>query len=88
MLATVKIAPIERWCGELLGALRLLPYMRNLPGKNLQIETSHIEISPYCGGKWWVVSIDSANRNISQFGVKQWEPGDSPMVCEHMLEMD
>lgn len=76
MIAKVRIAPLEQWCeqGKELNAQLERPLK---PGEELTIFADSMTI-----GHW----IGDALHQESRF----WRggPGESGMICEHMLEMD
>lgn len=89
MIATVRIAPIERWCEEVLDGSKHLPQRAQLPGMEIQIEPSSLydgSIGGTCTGKHWKASRESQDR-IDKI-IHGHTMRSASWWCEHMLEMD
>jgi len=91
MIATVQIAPVERWCDTGKTEALLSKRVRNQAGHFVEIETESMQqdtTPPFCGGRQWVIT-EKSQRALNEQGVLLTKPEVSRMViCEHRLEMD
>lgn len=83
VIATVRIAPIERWCE---GARRLSPSCEKYKYDDISIVTNSLGPSTWCEGKLWLVDQGWLNDFRERHGYEPWER--KRYACEHMLEMD
>jgi hypothetical protein len=89
VIARVRIAPVERWCG----------YYRErwdadeaIVGRRVEILTETCTTAPLlcdsdhpAGTRWWNLSEQQAKRTFEYHG----QPDDGGRcLCEHVLEMD
>lgn len=87
--ATVRVAPVERWCEHYkpdidfsaIKGMLVEIYPASL-SKNKSISTWR---NP-CDGNWWSISDKSRKELADTLGIPVFFMGDS--FCEHMLEMD
>lgn len=91
MIATVRIAPIERWCPAATEELVRHPLMAELVGHVVQIETERVIPSGLedCGGRMWETT--ESTRKLFETAVPSFGTGNLeyyPWICEHVLEMD
>jgi hypothetical protein len=94
VIATVRIAPVERWCEPMKAQMRDFPQYNYsvLVGLPIQIRPASMRIAAdYCGGKGWVVEWDSVKVMDSLQGYtgrRAPKKGKEYRACEHFLEMD
>jgi len=86
MIAKVKIAPFERWCGAAKQFLSPKVPRESIAGYEISIETESMLPSGDCDGRAWLVVKDQALHAREQFDIPTTE--ERYRVCEHMLEMD
>lgn len=82
MIATVKIAPFERWCDyakESAGEER--PELRC--GCLVRIRIDYVRQAADCGGKVWNIE-ETSHAELFPHMPRHSGYG----ICEHMLEMD
>lgn len=80
MIATVRIAPVERWCR--FARAHACEAFRNAVGREVKIDTGKMKVNPDDGSKFW--PLVGADREW----FKSIEPGENTSLCEHVLEMD
>lgn len=93
-IATVKIAPMERWCRLHIDATGRSPERQRLVGLLVQIFTNSMEATQMnhdepC--KRWQLTPEALSYIGLVLGrqVRSNPPGASRiMICEHMLEID
>ena len=90
MIAKVRIAPVERWCGRALRELERWPESKVVIGREVEIIPSSMTVDlDVAGGKdepgtrFWQVSEQTQSEIISAIGEQR-----GAWVCEHLLEMD
>lgn len=88
MIATVRIAPVERWCE---GALQYVASYSNyavLAGMQVEILTESMKREEFSNSpckRSWEVS-EKSDREICEILDLDYTPGGR--ICEGMLEMD
>ena len=92
MIATVRIAPVERWCAPLKELLRRSLTDDDEPssGSFLQIDTTSMkEKNSFCGGRMWkVIGSEDHLIAVNVADATDKPDGEHGWACEHMLEMD
>ena len=90
MIATVRIAPVERWCRRASEELKQYPGSAVVVGRLIEIIPSSMAVDVDVlgdpdepGKKFWLVSESTQSQIISEIGEHRGR-----WVCEHMLEMD
>jgi hypothetical protein len=83
MIATVHIAPIERWCPlAVADVANILPFFK--PGQAVQVDTASVWVVEDDRGTFrnWRLAGESLQRlhAMTEFRCNS--------MCEHMLEMD
>jgi hypothetical protein len=94
MIATVRIAPVERWCEEVKRTLSIFPALANIVGMPVGILTETMsETNCYQGepAREWELAPES-NRALDE-ATGTFEDDAEHLqcgfrICEHMLEMD
>jgi len=91
VIAKVRIAPIERWCKEVMDTIAEEPEISGAPneaGMWVEIRTDMMRQNTMesCGGKEWALTDKSLDELIARTGAM--EPVRPTFICEHMLEMD
>jgi hypothetical protein len=90
MITCVRIAPVERWCEDMLKSAERHPgLLESMVGKQLKIipESIAIGVNTSCGGREWMVDSKDAVRIRNAAGILT-EKGVNYWVCEHTLEID
>lgn len=91
MKATVKIAPVEHWCENMVMQLVRYPDYKwqNAIGKPVEIEidSMFIDRNPRCGGRAWLLT-DESNAEHALLVAGIVNPTVVVHICEHALEMD
>jgi hypothetical protein len=88
MIARVRIAPVERWCKEVMDATIEEPETYGTPSEvGMEVEIFPDRMRPTsCGGREWQLSDASVDALVARTGAAQ--PIRPCFICEHMLEMD
>jgi len=86
MIATVRIAPVERWCRQMQYEASVVPAASKLPGMAVQIDTSSM-CKARCepNTRMWYLTPESKQKLYETVGVRGNQKSG---ICEHMLEMD
>lgn len=89
MIATVRIAPVERWCTEVLDQARSVGKDgAEIAGRFVKILTQSVrqaQANP-CDGREWLIESECADE-LRSITVGNY-PQQLTWICEHMLEMD
>ena len=88
-VATVRIAPVERWCEPMRGEYQLRP-LPQLIGMVVAINTISMRTGKQCVNRCetreWKIEPSPALELRESVGIGP--AVDSVWICEHMLEMD
>jgi hypothetical protein len=87
VIARVRVAPVERWCGALLVDLQHYPNLAKLPGMTIFIDPRSMQVNRQAhkeDTKWWAVLPESRKVIVEMADF----PSQGVYICEHMLEMD
>jgi hypothetical protein len=91
MIATVRIAPVERWCETAKHEVEKCGYVAKQAGRWIGIELNSMSediTPPHCGGLEWTVT-EASQRSLVRSGVLRTLPEEARMrICEHRLEID
>lgn len=89
MIATVRIAPVKKWCEGIKKRILSRGQQKTSykPGREVSIHPNLMTIGwMYCDGRVWQLEQSSADEMRADLGLG---PDTSPShFCEHMLEMD
>ena len=90
MIATVRIAPVERWCKAVLSdmAKEQNANYHKVAGVFVEIDTASMQASyrKDCDGRMWMLTNRSSRQLDDILG---WSHiPQCSLLCEHMLEMD
>lgn len=92
MIATVKIAPMERWCAPNKAEdiqLTCAEKCSLIVGLPINIDTAKMWTDEACNGKAWYMTKESAYRIDVLLDRHEIDWSNTPaFICEHMLEMD
>ena len=92
MIATVRIAPVEKWCEEMQGKVSANPELALVAGLEIEIltETAFLGTNPSGEEEWhWQTTEDSLTRMLERSGKERNPPTSKyARVCKSMLEMD
>ena len=86
MIVRVRIAPVERWCKEVMDATRNRKHTPSEVGMEVEIFPDRMRPTSSCGGREWQLSDASVDALVARTGAAQ--PIRPCFICEHMLEMD
>jgi len=91
MTATVKIAPLDRWCNATSTFAKHAKWPERVVGREIQIVTTSLATRPGCGGRSWIFA-GNGEQEAELFRVGGVDPillGFGPAyICEHMIEID
>lgn len=86
MIATVRIAPVERWCPAKRVGIDWDAVRAKQDNPMVKILTGTMKQCQWCDGRAWVHEPNDVNELRASVGR---EPiSDERWLCEHMLEMD
>lgn len=88
-IATVRIAPMERWCEKARAFAEENPQMKRRAGQmvNIIMESCRPNQSGCSAKHEWQVPDDEAAEHFEQMGI-EYNPAGKTWICESMLEMD